>query len=51
MEKERKVMTLRVDPQLKFVIEKCAIAEGYSTVNSWIIDIIKGYIENKNVKK
>ena len=51
MEKERKAMTIRVDPQLKFEIEKCATAEGYVTVNSWIIDIIKGYLENKNVKK
>ena len=51
MEKERKVITLRVDAQLKFQIEKCAVAEGYATVNSWIADVIKRYIENEKLKK
>mgnify|MGYP003302948575 CR=1 FL=1 len=51
MENERKAMTLRVDAQLKFEIEKRATEEGYTTVNSWIIDVIKGYLENKSVKK
>jgi len=47
LENERKVITVRVDPQLKFEIEKCAVAEGYTTINSWIIAVIKGYLENK----
>ena len=51
MEKDRKAMTLRVDAQLKFEIEKRATEEGYTTVNSWIIDVIKRYLEKKNVKK
>ena len=51
MQKERKAITVRVDPQLKFEIEKHATSEGYTTINSWIIDVIKGYIENKSVKK
>lgn len=44
MKKERKVITVRVDSQLKFEIEKCATAEGYSTVNSWIIKVIEKYL-------
>ena len=51
MEKKRKAITVRVDSQLKFQIEKCAAVEGYATVNSWIVNVIKGYLENKNVKK
>ena len=47
MEKERKAITVRVDSQLKFQIEKCAAAEGYTTVNSWIVDVIKGYLESE----
>ena len=47
MKNERKVITVRVDSQLKFEIEKIAIAEGAPTVNSWIIKVIKKYIENE----
>lgn len=46
MDKERKVITVRVSPELKFQIEKAASEEGFPTINSWIIHIIKGYIEN-----
>ena len=49
MEEKRKVITVRVDPQLKFEIEKTSVAEGYPTVNSWIIKVIKQYLEG--VKK
>ena len=49
MESERKVITVRVDPQLKFAIEKTATAEGYPTINSWIIKVIEKYLnEVKN---
>ena len=51
MDKDRKAMTLRVDAQLKFEIEKRATEEGYTTVNSWIINVIKGYLKNKSTKK
>ena len=47
MEKERKVITLRVLPELKFQIEKTTTEEGFPTVNSWIIHVIKGYLEKK----
>lgn len=47
MKKERKAITVRVDPRLKFAIEKQAAEEGYPTLNSWIIAVIKGYIEKK----
>ena len=49
MEKERKVITVRVDSQLKFEIEKTATAEGSPTVNSWIIKVIEKYLNE--VKK
>lgn len=49
MEEKRKVITVRVDPQLKFEIEKASVAEGYPTVNSWIIKVIKQYL--KGIKK
>lgn len=49
MENKRKVITVRVDPQLKFEIEKVATAEGATTINSWIIKVIEEYLEN--VKK
>lgn len=49
MEEKRKVITVRVNPQLKFEIEKASVAEGYATVNSWIIKVIKQYLDG--VKK
>lgn len=48
MEKERKAITLRVSPQLKFQIEKAVVEEGDSTINSWLIKVIKEYLEAKN---
>lgn len=48
MEKERKAITIRVSPELKFQIDKAA-AKDNRTVNSWIINIIKQQLEN--VKK
>ena len=41
---ERKVITIRVSPELKFQIDKAAI-EDNRTINSWIIHIIKQYID------
>lgn len=49
MGKERKVITVRIDPQLKFEIEKIATTEGSPTVNSWIIKVIEKYLNE--VKK
>jgi predicted HicB family RNase H-like nuclease len=51
MEKERKAITLRVSPQLKFQIDKAVAEDGDSTINSWLIKVIKEYLEKKSVKK
>ena len=48
MEKERKAITLRVSPQLKFQIEKAVAEDGDSTINSWLIKVIKEHLEKKN---
>ena len=48
MEKERKAITLRVSPQLKFQIEKAVVEDGDSTINSWLIKVIKEHLETKN---
>ena len=48
MDKDRKAITIRVSPELKFQIEKAA-NEDNRTINSWIINVIKQYIES--VKK
>lgn len=45
MEKERKAITVRVSPEFKFKIEKAATSEGFNTINSWIIYVIKGHLE------
>ena len=37
---ERKPITVRVSPELKFEIEKAANADN-RTINSWIIHVIK----------
>jgi predicted HicB family RNase H-like nuclease len=47
MEKERKAITLRVSPQLKFQIDKAVTEDGDSTINSWLIKVIKEYLERK----
>ena len=43
MEKERKAITVRVSPELKFQIDKAA-AKDNRTVNSWIINLIKQHL-------
>jgi predicted HicB family RNase H-like nuclease len=45
MPKERKPITVRVDPELKFQIEKAANKDN-RTINSWIINIIKQHLED-----
>ena len=45
---ERKVVTIRMSPELKFQIDKAA-AEDNRTINSWIVNLIKQHFEN--VKK
>lgn len=45
---ERKVITIRVSPELKFQIDKAA-AEDNRTINSWIVHIIKQQLDG--VKK
>lgn len=45
VKKERKPITVRVSPELKFEIEKAANADN-RTINSWIINLIKGHLEN-----
>ena len=41
---ERKVITIRVSPELKFQIDKAA-AEDNRTINSWMVNIIKQHID------
>lgn len=48
MEKERKTITLRLSPELKFQIDKTVVDEGDCTINSWLIKVIKEYLEKKN---
>lgn len=48
MENERKAITIRVSPELKFQIEKAANKDN-RTINSWITNIIKQHIDG--VKK
>jgi predicted HicB family RNase H-like nuclease len=48
MEKERKAITIRVSPELKFQIEKAANKDN-RTINSWITNIIKQHVDG--VKK
>lgn len=48
MQKERKPITVRVSPELKFEIEKAANKDS-RTINSWIIHVIKQHLEG--VKK
>lgn len=48
MENERKAITIRVSPALKFQIEKAA-NEDNRTINSWIVNIIKQHLDS--VKK
>ena len=44
VQKERKPITVRVSPELKFQIEKAAV-EDNRTINSWIINLIKEHLE------
>ena len=37
---ERKVITIRVSPELKFEIDRAANADN-RTINSWLINLIK----------
>lgn len=46
MKDERKAITIRVSPKLKFQIDKAANQDN-RTINSWIINIIKQHIENE----
>jgi hypothetical protein len=48
MEKERKTITLRISPELKFQIDKAVVNEGDYTINSWLVKVIKEYLEKKN---
>ena len=45
---ERKVITIRISPELKFQIDKAA-AEDNRTINSWIVHIVKQHLDG--VKK
>ena len=45
---ERKVVTIRMSPELKFQVDKAA-AEDNRTINSWIVNIIKQHLDG--VKK
>ena len=43
---ERKVITIRVSPELKFAIDKAAIQDN-RTINSWVINLIKQSLETE----
>lgn len=45
---ERKVITIRVSPELKFEIDRAANKDN-RTINSWVINLIKQNLEG--VKK
>ena len=49
LENERKAITIRVSPELKFQIDKAANKDN-RTINSWIVNIIKQHLENENQK-
>lgn len=49
MLKERKLITVRVSPELKFQIEKAAVKDN-RTINSWIINIIQKHLESEKSK-
>lgn len=40
---ERKVITIRISPDLKFQIDRAA-AEDNRTINSWLVNIIKQHL-------
>ena len=46
LENERKAITIRVSPELKFQIDKLAIKDN-RTINSWIVNIIKQHLETE----
>ena len=50
LENERKAITIRVSPELKFQIDKAANKDN-RTINSWIVNIIKQHLENEKKKK
>ena len=43
---ERKAITIRVSPELKFQIDKAANKDN-RTINSWIINLIKQHPESQ----
>ena len=45
-----KVITVRLDEQLKFQIEMAAHEENRS-VNNWILNVIKNHLKEQNEKK
>ena len=46
MENERKAITVRVSPELKFQIEKTANKDN-RTIKSWIVNVIKQYLDSE----
>ena len=48
VEKEKKkVYTLRIPESLHFQVEKAVVDEGFTTINSWMIHIIKNHLEGE----
>lgn len=43
---ERKAITIRVSPELKFQIDKAANKDN-RTINSWIINLIKQHLDSQ----
>lgn len=50
MKEGTKVISVRLDEQLKFQIEVAAHTENRS-VNNWILNVIKNYLKEQNEKK
>ena len=49
MNKDKKAITIRVPSDLKFQIDKAVLEDGFATINSWIIHLIKNRLDG--VKK
>ena len=47
---ERKIITIRVSPELKFQIDKAANTDN-RTINSWIINLIKQTLGSEKNKE
>lgn len=50
MDKDRVAITVRISSELKFLIDKEVATDGNTTINAWIVNLIKRELENKGKK-